>query len=76
VIVPEEAVVLPVPRPIAPQPVASPTLAREAPPSPAPATRPSPIAQQVRSLLSKPQSAATAFVLREVFDRPLCKRRP
>jgi hypothetical protein len=79
VIVPEEAVVLPVPRPIAPppvaQPVASPPLAREAPPPPAPATRPSPIAQQVRSLLSKSQTAATAFVLREIFDRPLCKRR-
>jgi hypothetical protein len=74
VIVPEEAVVLPVPRPVA-QPVASSGLAREAPPPPAPVTRPSPIAQQVRSLLSKPQTAATAFVLREVFDRPLCKRR-
>jgi len=79
VIVQEEAVVLPVPRPVAPppvaQPAASPPSAREAPPPPAPAARPSPIAQQVRSLLSKPQTAATAFVLREIFDRPLCKRR-
>jgi hypothetical protein len=80
VIVKEEAVfVLPAPRPLAQppvaEPVASPPSAREAPPSPAPSTPTSPIAQQVRSLLSKPQTAATAFVLREIFDRPLCKRR-
>ncbi len=87
----EAVIALPVPRPVAPPPVAQPTPAlpspnlgegrmgapptREAPPPPAPATRSSPIAQQVRSLLSKPQTAATAFVLREIFDRPLCKRR-
>jgi hypothetical protein len=35
----------------------------------------SPILQQVRSLLNKPQTAGTAFVLREIFDRPLCQRR-
>jgi hypothetical protein len=80
VIVKEEVLVaLPAPRPVAPppvaQPVTSPTLAREASPPPAPSTRTSPIAQQVRSLLSKPQTAAAAFVLREIFDRPLCKRR-
>ena len=49
------------------------------PPSPTPTTTrdapPSPIVQQVRSLLSKPQSAGAAFALREIFDRPLCKRR-
>jgi hypothetical protein len=38
-------------------------------------TRPSPIAQQVRSLLSQPRTAGTAFVLREIFDRPRCMRR-
>jgi hypothetical protein len=38
-------------------------------------TRLSPLLQQVRSLLSKPQTAGTAFVLREIFDRPLCRRR-
>lgn len=46
---------------------------------PAPSTgrekAPSPILQQVRSLLSKPQTVGTAFVLREIFDRPLCMRR-
>ena len=52
------------------------SLVRETPSPPAaPAVRPAPIAQQVRSLLSKPQTAALAFVLREIFDRPLCKRR-
>ena len=39
------------------------------------ATQSSPIAQQVLSLLSNPQTAATAFVLREIFDRPLSQRR-
>ncbi len=79
VVVKEEPVVaLPVPRSVAPpvaQPVASPPAAREIPPPPPPAARPAPIAQQVRSLLSQPQTAAVAFVLREIFDRPLCKRR-
>jgi hypothetical protein len=79
VIIKKEAiVVVPVAHPIAQPPLAQPVAAapvvREAPP-PAPVARPSPIAQQVRSLLSKPQSAATAFALREIFDRPLCKRR-
>lgn len=79
VIVKEEAVVLPAPRPVAPPPVAEPIAippsSRETPPPPAPPTRSSPIAQQMRSLLSQPQTVATAFVLREIFDRPLCKRR-
>jgi hypothetical protein len=75
----EGVVVLPVPRPVAKVPVAEPVSslpsAREAPPPSVPSTPSSPIVQQVRSLLSKPQTAATAFVLREIFDRPLCKRR-
>jgi len=87
----EVAVVLPTPRPIAQPPVAEPvsTLsppklaevktrvrqALEAPPVPVLVTPVSPIVQQVRSLLSKPQTVATAFVLREIFDRPLCNRR-
>ncbi|HWG42834.1 MAG TPA: hypothetical protein VN688_08625, partial [Gemmataceae bacterium] len=37
--------------------------------------RPSPILQQLRSLLSQPRTAGTAFVLREIFDRPRCMRR-
>jgi hypothetical protein len=67
----EAALLVPRPQPLA-----------EAPPPPPPATpattrdtRPSPIVQQVRALLSKPQSAGTAFVLREIFDRPRCQRR-
>lgn len=87
----EPLVVLPAPRPAASPSIAEPTptlpspnlgesrvgelQARETSPPAAPVTRPSPISQQVRSLLSKPQTAATAFVLREIFDRPLCKRR-
>lgn len=59
--------------------VAAPT--RDAPPPPPPVpivtrpTEPSPILQQVHSLLSKPQTAGAAFVLHEIFDRPLCLRR-
>jgi hypothetical protein len=82
VITKEDALVaLPAPQPVArprtPEPVVGRSLAREAPvpPQPVPAPRLSPIQQQVRSLLSKPQTAATAFVLREIFDRPLCQRR-
>ncbi len=45
-----------------------------APPSPR-AAQPTPIVKQVRSLLSQPQTVGTAFVLREIFDRPLCRRR-
>lgn len=74
--------VLPAARPASPaleaQPVASPRLS-SAPATPPPATfaapRPAPVLQQVRELLSKPQTAATAFALREIFDRPLCRRR-
>jgi hypothetical protein len=86
----EVPVALPAPRPVAQPVVAEAVLAVPRPqpvaempssllPSPAPTTtrdtRPSPILQQVRSLLSKPQTAGTAFVLREIFDRPLCMRR-
>jgi hypothetical protein len=78
----EFVVTVPAGRPALPPPVAEPAaappLAFEASvqPSTAPTpTRPVPVLQQVRSLLSKPQSAACAFVLREIFDRPLCKRR-
>jgi hypothetical protein len=67
----EAALVVPRPQPV--------TEAPPPPPPPAPATtresKPSPIAQQVRSLLSNPQSAGAAFVLREIFDRPRCQRR-
>jgi len=74
---PREAVVeaaLAVPRPQSVAEVASPP---PAPPVPVTTrdTRPSPILQQVRTLLSKPQTAGTAFVLREIFDRPRCMRR-
>lgn len=83
VIAQEEVVfALPSPQSVATPPVAEPVVAapvaREqsvSTPPPAPRTSSSPISQQVRSLLSKPQSAATAFVLREIFDRPLSKRR-
>jgi len=71
-VVPEAVLVVPRPQPVAEMPSSPPS-------SPAPTTtrdtRPSPILQQVRSLLSKPQTAGTAFVLREIFDRPLCMRR-
>jgi hypothetical protein len=59
-------------------PVASPprSLDLPTPPRTTPATpRSAPVSQQVRSLLGKPQAAATAFVMREIFDRPLCRRR-
>lgn len=83
VLVEEEVVVaLPAPRPVEAVPVAELVAAESLPrqpsisvPPPAVAVRSSPISQQVRSLLRKPQTAATAFVLREVFDRPLCMRR-
>jgi hypothetical protein len=83
----DEAITVPVARPVMEMPVAEtplpvPRQAIEAPPPPPPATpatvterRPSPILQQVRMLLSKPQTAGTAFVLREIFDRPRCQRR-
>jgi hypothetical protein len=35
----------------------------------------SPILAQVVALLRSPQAAGSALVLREIFDRPLCKRR-
>ncbi|HEY7327904.1 MAG TPA: hypothetical protein VH592_09705 [Gemmataceae bacterium] len=87
----ESVVVLPVPRSTTPPPIAEPAptpttrklgelragaqQSREVLPVLTPATPTSPIVEQARSLLSKPQTAATAFVLREIFDRPLCKRR-
>jgi hypothetical protein len=76
---------VPVVRPVEQPPLVEPVLPvasiREATPPPPPApietrpAQPSPILQHVRSLLSKPQTAGTAFVLREIFDRPLCLRR-
>jgi hypothetical protein len=46
-----------------------------APPPPAKAKQePSPIIKQVLGLLREPQSAGTAFVLREVLDAPLSRR--
>ncbi len=57
------------------EPVATTPISHEVSLPSTPVMRPSPIAQQVRSLLSNPQTAATAFVLHEIFDRPLCKRR-
>ena len=71
----EAPVAVPVARPVASAEVveaAVPPLL--APYAPRP-EQPSPIVQQARALLSKPQTAATAFVLREIFDRPLSRRR-
>jgi hypothetical protein len=64
---PEAVPVAPRVQPSAEPAPAAPTTTRD--------TRLSPIVQQVRALLSKPQSAGTAFALREILDRPLCKRR-
>lgn len=78
----ELPVAVPLARPVAQAIVAEAVVAtpvRTEPSAPAPTTtRPtqsSPITQQVLSLLSNPQTAATAFVLREIFDRPLSQRR-
>jgi hypothetical protein len=83
----EGFVAMPVARPVEQPPAAEPILVApatpEAPPfAPLPVTPPttrearsSPIVKQVRALLSKPQTVGTAFVLREILDRPLCKRR-
>ena len=69
----------PVVEPARPEPVLAAVPTREVSPPPAPSVPrqkpPSPILQQVRSLLSKPQTAGAAFVLREIFDRPLSMRR-
>lgn len=71
-------VAVPVARPVVAEAVIAEPV-RPEPPAPAPTTtrttQSSPIAQQVVSLLSNPQTAATAFVLREIFDRPLSQRR-
>jgi hypothetical protein len=50
--------------------VAFPTLAAASRPG-----RPTPVPALVLGLLRSPQTAAAAFVLREILDRPLCKRR-
>jgi hypothetical protein len=75
----EAPIAVPIARLAEPVLAVAPALDVPPPPPPAPITtrdaRPSPILQQVRSLLSKPQTAGTAFVLREIFDRPLCRRR-
>ena len=63
-----------VPRP-EPTPVGQVTAGAPAAPSPSRSHGPSPVLQQVWNLLNKPQTPGTAFVLREIFDRPLCKRR-
>jgi hypothetical protein len=74
----EAPVAAPIARPVVAEAVvAAPVRAEPSAPAPT-TTRPtpaSPIAQQVFSLLSNPQTAATAFVLREIFDRPLSQRR-
>lgn len=71
----------PEPPPVA-VPVARPVqepVAQASPPPPVPPARsqdlPLPILRQVRSLLSSPQSAGAALVLREILDRPRSMRR-
>jgi hypothetical protein len=59
---------------------AAPASAPPSPPAPAPVTTsrdqgPSPVLLQVARLLRGPQTAGTGFVLREILDRPLCRRR-
>jgi hypothetical protein len=75
---PVVSVARPVAQPARAEPVLVAAPTRDEPP-PAPTvtrpTQPSPILLQVRSLLSKPQTAGAAFVLREIFDRPLSLRR-
>jgi hypothetical protein len=44
-------------------------------PEPRPVGTTSPVAAQVLALLRTPQSAAAAFLLREILDPPLCLRR-
>jgi hypothetical protein len=74
----EAPVAIPAARPSRIEPVAVEAPITEAAP-PAPImmreSRPSPIVQQVHSLLSKPQTAGMAFILREIFAPPLCRRR-
>ncbi|MHB1426303.1 MAG: hypothetical protein ACYC3I_24325 [Gemmataceae bacterium] len=79
----EVPVAVPAARAVAPPPVVEPVptvtpmsdIVIPAAPTTTRDTHLSPIVQQVHSLLSQPRTAATAFVLREIFDRPLCKRR-
>lgn len=72
----EAPVAVPVARPVVAEAViAAPVRTEPSAPAPTRPTQSSPIAQQVLSLLSNPQTAATAFVLREIFDRPLSQRR-
>ncbi len=65
--IPEAVRVSPRVQPSAEPPTVAPTTTRD--------TRLAPIVQQVRALLSKPQTAGAAFVLREILDRPRCRRR-
>jgi hypothetical protein len=63
-----------------PVPLPVPVVAAPPPPPPAPAvpgarTAPPPALAQLMELLRSPRSAATAIVLREVFNQPLCRRR-
>lgn len=71
------------PVPVVPPPVLE-TQFRESPPPPGPEAASQPTAaekkreamgKQLRELLNSKQSLATAFILREVFDRPLSLRR-
>jgi len=36
----------------------------------------SPLLLNLKSMLAAPQSAQLAFALKEIFDKPLCRRRP
>jgi hypothetical protein len=84
-VIPPQEVVIPLaaqaePKIVRVEPVAPQTVpAQPQTPSGSAVTRPtvvlSPIVAQVRSLLRTPQSAAAAFVLREIFAQPICKRR-
>src|SRR5579871_1165062 len=72
----------PIERPSTAEPIVVAPAATEAPPAASPPTvtsaretRSSPIIKQVRALLSRPQTIGAAFVLHEILDRPLCKRR-
>jgi hypothetical protein len=74
----QEARAVPVPQPLAPADAAQPQDAPQAAPMPVRGSRNrqvSPILAQVATLLRSPQAAGAAFVLREILDQPLSKRR-
>lgn len=68
----------PPPRPVAPAPPPPPPVVVEPPrlPVPRPRRPASPMLTQLSGLLRDKNSLATAFVLREIFDRPVGQRRP